>query len=82
MQVTKKIDFEDPNILLMVRAGYLVSNLIVAGISLYITRQIENKKGVYCLVLDYLWSLKWVSSIRQLRLTLFPLVPLFLLFPV
>ena len=32
MQVSKKIPFEDPNVLMGVRALYIVSNLLIAGI--------------------------------------------------
>ena len=45
MQVSKKVPFEDPNVLMGVRALYIVSNLIIAGIYLYVQAQINKKKG-------------------------------------
>lgn len=45
MQVTKKIPFEDENVLNLVRAIYIGSNLIIAGIYFYIQLQINKKKG-------------------------------------
>lgn len=45
MQVSKKIPFEDPQVLLGVRALYIVSNLLIAGIYLYMRYQINKKKG-------------------------------------
>lgn len=45
MQVSKKIPFEDPQILLTVRTVYIISNLLIIGIYLYIQRQINKKKG-------------------------------------
>ena len=44
MQVSKKINFEDPTILLGVRILYVVSNLIIAGVYLYTRSKIEGKK--------------------------------------
>lgn len=46
MQVSKRIPFEDPNVLNMVRALYVTSNLIIAGIYLYVQMQINKKKGM------------------------------------
>lgn len=45
MQVTKKIPFEDENVLNLVRAIYIGSNLIIAGLYFYIQLQINKKKG-------------------------------------
>lgn len=45
MQVSKRIPFDDPNVLNMVRALYVASNLIIAGIYLYVQMQINKKKG-------------------------------------
>jgi hypothetical protein len=47
MQVSKKIPFDDPNVLMAVRAAYLISNLIIAGIYCYIQIQINKKKGQF-----------------------------------
>lgn len=45
MQASKKIPFDDPNVLNGVRALYVVSNLVIAGIYLYVQSQIEKKRG-------------------------------------
>jgi hypothetical protein len=45
MQASKKIPFDDPNVLLGVRVLYIVSNLLIVGINLYIKMQIDKKKG-------------------------------------
>jgi hypothetical protein len=46
MQVSKKINFDDPTILLSVRIAYVASNLLIAGIYLYIQYQINKKKDM------------------------------------
>ncbi|TKA82433.1 hypothetical protein B0A49_00032 [Cryomyces minteri] len=46
MQASKKIPFEDPMVLNGVRALYVVSNLIIAGIYLYIQQQINKKRDM------------------------------------
>ena len=46
VQVAKKIPFEDPNVLNACRAVYVISNLIIAGIYLFIQSQINKKKGM------------------------------------
>ena len=45
MQVSKKIPFEDPQVLLGVRILYVVSNLIIVGIYFYMQMKINAKKG-------------------------------------
>jgi len=45
MQVSKKIPFEDPQVLMGVRGLYIVSNLIIIGVYLYIQSRINSKKG-------------------------------------
>ena len=45
MQVSKKIPFDDPQVLMGVRALYVVSNLIIVGIYLYMQQKINAKKG-------------------------------------
>ena len=47
MQASKKIPFDDPNVLNGVRALYVISNLIIAGIYVYVGMQIDKKKGTY-----------------------------------
>jgi len=47
MQVSKKIPFDDPNVLMGVRAAYILSNLIIVGVYLYVRMQINQKKGEF-----------------------------------
>jgi len=51
MQVSKKIPFDDPQVLMGVRALYLTSNLMIIGVYLYLARVINSKKGT----LEILW---------------------------
>ncbi|KAL6720334.1 phosphate transporter (Pho88) [Lecanora helva] len=44
MQVSKKIPFDDPQVLMGVRAMYIVSNLLIIGIYLFIQSKINQKK--------------------------------------
>lgn len=46
MQVSKKIPFDDPNVLNGVRALYIVSNLIIAGVYFYVKMQIDKKRDM------------------------------------
>jgi hypothetical protein len=46
MQVTKRIPFDDPNVLNLVRGVYLASNLIIVAIYLYVQSQINKKKDL------------------------------------
>lgn len=46
MQASKKIPFEDPNVLLGVRALYVLSNVVIAGLYLYTLQQIDKKNGI------------------------------------
>lgn len=45
MQVSKRVPFEDPNVLNMVRGLYLFSNIIILGLYLVIQSKIQKKKG-------------------------------------
>jgi len=45
MQLSKKIPFEDPQVLMGVRILYVVSNLFIFGMYLYVQTQINKKKG-------------------------------------
>ncbi|KAK5133182.1 hypothetical protein LTR08_008118 [Meristemomyces frigidus] len=45
MQASKKIPFEDPMTLNLVRALYVVSNILIAGVYLYTKMQIDKKRG-------------------------------------
>ena len=52
MQVSKKIPFDDPNVLMGVRGVYILSNIIIACIYLYIQSKIDAKKGSWLSWLD------------------------------
>jgi len=45
MQASKKVPFEDPMVLNGVRALYVVSNLVIVGIYLYVQSAINKKRG-------------------------------------
>lgn len=45
MQVSKRIPFEDPNVLNTVRAVYVGSNILIALLYLYIQAKVNKKKG-------------------------------------
>lgn len=45
MQVSKKIPFDDPQVLLGVRVLYIATNIIIAGVYLYLQTKINAKKG-------------------------------------
>lgn len=47
MQVSKKIPFDDPQVLLGVRILYIVTNIIIAGLYLYLQNKINAKKGTH-----------------------------------
>jgi Phosphate transport (Pho88) len=51
MQVSKKIPFDDPQVLLGVRILYVVSNLLIFALYFYVQTRINKKKGA-C----YLWQ--------------------------
>ena len=46
MQIAKKIPFDDPNVLNMCRALYIVSNLIIAGLYLMVQMKVNKQKGM------------------------------------
>jgi len=46
MQVAKRIPLDDPNVLNIVRLGYILSNLIIAGIYYYIGIKIKRKNDL------------------------------------
>ncbi|KAL1599922.1 phosphate transporter (Pho88) [Paraconiothyrium brasiliense] len=46
MQISKKVPFDDPNVLNGVRALYILSNVIIAGIYLYVQAQIKKKNDM------------------------------------
>ncbi|KAH8725409.1 inorganic phosphate transporter Pho88 [Phaeosphaeriaceae sp. PMI808] len=46
MQISKRIPFDDPNVLNGVRALYIVSNLIIAGIYFFVQQKINKKNDM------------------------------------
>ncbi|KAL6706718.1 phosphate transporter (Pho88) [Coniothyrium glycines] len=46
MQISKKVPFDDPTVLNGVRALYILSNVIIAGIYLYVQAQINKKNDM------------------------------------
>jgi hypothetical protein len=46
MQVSKRVPFDDPFVLNVVRAVYLASNVIIAGLYFYTQLKINKKKGM------------------------------------
>ncbi|KAI0025081.1 inorganic phosphate transporter [Xylariomycetidae sp. FL0641] len=46
MQVSKRIPFDDPNVLNIVRGVYVVSNIIIGAIYLYVMTTINKKKDL------------------------------------
>lgn len=50
MQVSKRIPFDDPQTLLLVRAGYILSNVIIIAIYAFVHFKINKKKGMTPLI--------------------------------
>ncbi|OJJ43994.1 hypothetical protein ASPZODRAFT_153974 [Penicilliopsis zonata CBS 506.65] len=46
MQVSKKIPFDDPDTLFLVRCMYVASNVIILGLYLYVQMKINQKKDM------------------------------------
>jgi len=46
MQISKKVPFDNPLVLNAVRGLYIVSNLIIAGIYLFVQQKINKKNGM------------------------------------
>ncbi|KAF1957615.1 inorganic phosphate transport PHO88 [Byssothecium circinans] len=46
MQISKKVPFDDPNVLNGVRALYILSNVIIASIYFYVQAQINKKNDM------------------------------------
>ena len=69
MQVSKKIPFDDPQVLMGVRALYIISNLIIAGIYLYMQQKINAKKGSSALSLahDYIALTTFFKDLTTLK---------------
>ncbi|KXJ96329.1 inorganic phosphate transporter Pho88 [Microdochium bolleyi] len=46
MQVSKRVPFDNPDVLNLVRAVYVLSNIIIAGLYIYSQMQINKKKDL------------------------------------
>lgn len=46
MQLAKKVPFENPDVLLIVRCLYILSNVIILGLYLFTQSKITSKKGM------------------------------------
>lgn len=45
MQVSKKIPFDDPQVLMSIRGIYIFSNVVIAAVYLVLQSRINSKKG-------------------------------------
>lgn len=46
MQLSKKVPFEDPDVLFMIRCLYIASNVIILSLYLWTQSKINSKKGM------------------------------------
>jgi hypothetical protein len=46
MQLAKKVPFEDPQVLMLVRGCYILSNVLILAIHLWTQLKINQKKGM------------------------------------
>jgi hypothetical protein len=47
MQLAKKVPFDNPDVLFLVRCIYLASNVIILGLYMYTQSKINQKKGMH-----------------------------------
>lgn len=47
MQAGKKVPLDNPDVLNIVRAVYVFSNIIIASVYLYCQMQVNKKKGMF-----------------------------------
>lgn len=47
MQLAKKVPFENPDVLLLVRGLYIASNVIILSLYLYTQAKINKKRGTF-----------------------------------
>lgn len=45
MQLSKKVPFDNPDVLMGVRGMYILSNVLIIGLYLYTQAKINQKKG-------------------------------------
>lgn len=65
MQLAKKVPFEDPQVLMMVRGCYILSNLLILAIHLYTQFKINQKKGMPDRVLPSQSKIQKLTDIRR-----------------
>lgn len=46
MQLSKKVPFDNPDVLMGVRGMYILSNVLIIGLYLYAQAKINQKKGM------------------------------------
>lgn len=46
MQLAKKVPFEDPQVLMLVRGCYILSNILILAVHLFTQFKINQKKGM------------------------------------
>jgi hypothetical protein len=63
MQVSKRIPFDDPNTLNMVRGLYICSNLIILAIYSWVAKSIKDKKGMAYSF--FLWRRRSLKELRR-----------------
>jgi hypothetical protein len=56
MQLAKKVPFDNPDVLMGVRALYIVSNVLIVGIYLWTQAKINSKKGMYPVTTVHSWE--------------------------
>lgn len=66
MQVSKKIPFDDPQVLLSIRGIYIFSNVVIAVVYLVLQSRINSKKGKASSILLH-YSCEGRSFIQALR---------------
>jgi hypothetical protein len=59
MQVAKKVPFDDPDVLLLVRGLYVLSNVIILSLYLYTQAQINKKNGSSFSFISCIFSSYW-----------------------
>jgi hypothetical protein len=66
MQASKKIPFDDPMVLNGVRALYVLSNVFILGVYLYVKAQIDKKKGMFLQIpANFTTPTHWRRQIRS-----------------
>lgn len=74
MQLAKKVPFEDPQVLMGVRALYILSNVLILGLYLYTQAKINAKKGMSMIASDHV-SLPLTIAQNMVARAILELVP-------